>query len=38
MGIIVASGSTKEEVERILQAIVPDQQREFVYIFHLKTR
>jgi len=38
MGIIVASGTTKEEVERILQAIVPNQQREFVYIFHLKEK
>jgi len=38
MGIIVASGATKQEVERILNSIAPEEQREFVYIFHLKEK
>ena len=37
-GIIISSGTTEEEVERILQAIIPNAQREFVYIFRLKEK
>jgi len=35
-GVIVASGPTRDEVEKILQEILPAEKREFVYIFHLK--
>ena len=35
-GIIVASGPTRDEVEQILQEILPAKKREFVYVFHLK--
>jgi len=35
-GIVVASGSTRDRVEQILQEILPAEKREFVYIFHLK--
>jgi len=35
-GIIVASGQTRDEVEQILQEILPAEKREFVYIFQLK--
>lgn len=35
-GIIIASGPTRDEVEQILQEILPAEKREFVYIFHLK--
>ena len=38
MGVIVASGTTKDEVEKILDAIVPQNNREFIYIFHLKEK
>ncbi len=32
----IASGTTKSEVEKIVKQIIPEQKREFVYIFHLK--
>ena len=35
-GIVVASGSTRDGVEQILQEILPAGKREFVYVFHLK--
>lgn len=35
-GISIASGATRNEVERILQSIAPTEKREFVYIFQLK--
>ncbi len=37
-GEIVAGGSTREEVERILDAIIPEEKRNFVYVFHLSGR
>jgi len=33
---IIASGATKDEVERALQRILPAEKRKFVYIFRLK--
>jgi len=35
-GIPIASGTTRDDVERILQNIVPADKRKFVYIFQLK--
>ena len=35
-GIIIASGATKNEVEQVLQHILPTEKRKFVYIFQLK--
>ena len=35
-GITIASGITREEVERTAQSIVPAKKREFVYIFQFK--
>ena len=35
-GTTIASGATKNEVERILQCILPTEKRKFVYIFRLK--
>ena len=35
-GEMVAGGSTREEVERILDEIIPAEKRNFAYIFHLK--
>ena len=32
----VASGATREEVERVLEHILPTEKREFVHIFRLK--
>jgi len=37
-GITIASGATKDEVERILQCILPTEKRKFVYIFRLKEK
>jgi len=37
-GEIVAGGSTREEVERILDGIIPMEKRNFAYIFHLRGR
>ena len=37
-GEIVAGGSTREEVERILDEIIPAEKRNFAYIFHLRGR
>jgi len=37
-GITIASGVTKDEVERILQCILPTEKRKFVYIFRLKNK
>jgi hypothetical protein len=37
-GIIIASGVTKEELERVLQNILPAGKRKFVYIFQLKAK
>jgi len=37
-GEIVAGGSTREEVGRILDEIIPAEKRNFAYIFHLKGR
>jgi hypothetical protein len=35
-GELVAGGSTREEVEQILDKIVPVEKREFAYVFHLR--
>lgn len=35
-GMIIAGGSTRDEVERILPSIVPAEKRKFVYVFELK--
>jgi hypothetical protein len=35
-GMIIASGSTKAEIEQILPGIVPAEKRNFVYVFQLK--
>lgn len=35
-GVIIASGKTRDEVERILQDILPIGKESFVYIFHLR--
>lgn len=35
-GIIIASGATRDEVERVLYHILPPEKRKFVYIFQLK--
>jgi hypothetical protein len=35
-GTTIASGATKNEVERILQCILPTEKKKFVYIFRLK--
>jgi len=35
-GIIIASGATKNEVEQVLQHILPTEKRKFVYIFQSK--
>lgn len=37
-GIIIASGATKDGVERTLQDILPLEKRKFVYIFRLKEK
>jgi len=37
-GMTIASGATKDEVERILQRILPTGKRKFVYIFRLKEK
>ncbi|MCD6479064.1 MAG: hypothetical protein J7L44_04230 [Candidatus Diapherotrites archaeon] len=37
-GIPIASGATKEDVERTLQSILPAEKRRFVYIFQLKKK
>jgi len=37
-GITIASGATKDELERILQCILPTEKRKFVYIFRLKKK
>ena len=37
-GMTIASGATKDEVERILQCILPTKKRKFVYIFRLKEK
>ena len=37
-GITIASGVTKDEVERILRYILPTEKRKFVYIFRLKEK
>jgi hypothetical protein len=37
-GEIVAGGSTRAEVEQILDKIVPIEKRNYVYVFHLKGR
>ncbi|MDH7553770.1 MAG: hypothetical protein QHH74_08950 [Spirochaetota bacterium] len=35
-GIIIASGITKESLELVVEQIVPEKKRKFVYIFQLK--
>jgi hypothetical protein len=37
-GMTIASGATKDEVEQILQCILPTEKRKFVYIFRLKEK
>jgi hypothetical protein len=37
-GMIIASGSTKDEIEQILPRIVPAEKRKFVYVFQLKRK
>jgi hypothetical protein len=35
-GEVVAGGSTREEVERVLDGIIPEEKRNFAYVFRLK--
>jgi len=35
-GITIASGSTKKEVQQVLDRILPEEKRDFVYMFQLK--
>ncbi|MHA1262084.1 MAG: hypothetical protein ACTSSA_08255 [Candidatus Freyarchaeota archaeon] len=35
---VITSGTAREEVERNVQTLVPEEKREFVYIFQLKER
>lgn len=37
-GMIIAGGSTKDEVEQILPGIVPAEKRKFVYVFQLRDK
>lgn len=37
-GMIIASGSTKDEVEKVLERILPPKKKKFVYIFQLKEK
>lgn len=37
-GVTIASGATRDEVERILQCILPAEKKKFVYIFQLKEK
>ncbi len=37
-GMTIASGATREEVERILESILPADRRKFAYIFELKQK
>jgi hypothetical protein len=37
-GMIVASGRTQEEVERISKSLLPPEKMKLVYIFHLKAK
>ena len=37
-GLIVASGKTKADLEKNLKVIVPSFMKEFVYLYHLKTK
>jgi len=37
-GIIVAGGGSREEVERVLDGIVPSEKRELAYIFQLRMK
>ena len=37
-GEVVAGGSTREEVEQILDEIIPKEKRNFVYVFRLRGR
>jgi hypothetical protein len=37
-GIIIASGSTEAEVKKILKNILPDEKKDFAYIFQLKRK
>lgn len=37
-GLIVASGKTKADLEKNLRAIVPSFMKEFVYLYHLKSK
>jgi len=36
--LIIASGKTKDKVEKVLQDILPKEKRKFVYVFQLKRR
>lgn len=37
-GVIIASGASKQEVQRIMQEIAPADKQELVYIFQFKTK
>lgn len=37
-GTIIASGTTRDQVEQILKEILPTEKRELAYIFHLKRK
>jgi hypothetical protein len=37
-GMIIASGTTKDEVELNLQSVLPDEKRNLVYVFRLKEK
>ena len=37
-GITIASGATKDEVEKVLERLLPPEKRKFVYIFQLKQK
>ncbi|OGD52359.1 hypothetical protein A3K81_04165 [Candidatus Bathyarchaeota archaeon RBG_13_60_20] len=37
-GIVIASGASKEQVTSVLKHILPEDKREFTYIFHFKKK
>ena len=37
-GLVIASGKTKEDLEKNLQALVPSHKKKFVYLYRLKSK
>ncbi len=35
-GLIIASGATKEELEKVLKGILPDEKQDIVFVFQMK--